>query len=173
MPNRLKLVLISLFGLLTCTVSAGQKRIKTSLTAEHRQIKDTQVSSVPPPNFRELANLMGYADNETGASIVVFQSDKSFQSVKEYLSDNYFRKKGYRIIEKKQFKINRMPAAWYELGEEFMDRRVVKYILITGNSHGYAMLEGLCPLEYPLAAFALKRSLFSVYYAPNTGTEKR
>jgi hypothetical protein len=173
MPNRLKLVLISLFGLLTCSVSSGQKRINSSLTADHCQIKDTQVSIVPPPNFRILSNQMGYADNESGAHVVVEQSDKSFQSVKEYLSDHYFHKKGYKIIEKKQYKINRMPAAWYELNEEFMDRSVVKYILITGNSRGYAMLEALCPSEHPLAAMALKRSLFSVYYAPNTGSDKR
>ena len=78
MPKQLKLVFIALFGLLTSTVASGQKRIKTSLTAEHRRIKDTQVSIVPPPNFREISNQMGYADNETGAHIVVEQSDKSF-----------------------------------------------------------------------------------------------
>lgn len=96
--------------------------------------------------------------------MAAIQSDKPLRSIREHLSEEYLRGKHYRIVEIKRYRINRMPAVWYELETEFYDRTTTKYILIIGNRKEHAMIEAYCPKEYPLAGIALRRSIFSVYY---------
>lgn len=155
---------LSLLCLFVITEIRSQSKHKIKLTSEHKLIKDSKVFLIPPPNFRLLSHSWGYGSNETGASISVFQSQKSFSSIKRHLSDSYFRSKDYNIVEKKCYKINKMSACWYELVSYFYDRTTIKYILIIGNKHEHAMIEAYCPKEYQLANLAVRKSLFSVYY---------
>jgi hypothetical protein len=111
-----------------------------------------------------LSNSLSYGSNETGANIGAIQSSKSFKSIKRHLSNEYFLKKKNKIIEVVKYKINKMPAVWYELESEFYDRITTKYILILGNKNEYAMIEAYCPKEYPLASLALKRSILTTFY---------
>lgn len=110
---------------------------------------------------------MGFAENQSGASITAIRFQQPLQSAKKHLNEAYFRRKDYRIVQTKTYKINRLSAYWYELENVFIDRITVKYILILGNKNEYVMIEAYCPKEYPLAAIAVKQSIFSVYYDLN------
>ena len=160
----MKSIFLLLIYFLAITEIRSQSKLNIVLTQEHRLIKDSKVFIIPPENFRLLLDLMGYANNETGAHFSVIQSYKSFTSIKSHLSEKYLRGKEYKIIEMKSFRMNKLSAYWYELENQFMDRTTIKYILIIGNKHEHAMIEAYCPKEHQLANIALRKSLFTVYY---------
>lgn len=156
--------LFTLACLLAFTDLHAKTRLRTKRTPAHELIRDTKISIVPPPNFRLIANGMGFAENQSGASITAIRFEQPLLSAKKHLNEAYFRRKDYRIVQTKAYKINHLSACWYELENIFMDRTTIEYILILGNKNEYVMIEAYCPKEYPLAAIAVKQSNFSVYY---------
>lgn len=142
----------------------SQSKLKTTITANHKLISGSKIFIVPPADFRLHFNSTGYVNNETGANFSVIQTSKSINTIKQHLSKTYLINKKYKIIEIKKYKINKLKAYWYELESEFFDRITTKYILIIGNKKEHAMIEAYCPIEYPLANIALRKSIFSVFY---------
>lgn len=136
-------------------------------------MEHTKVFMIPPSGFRLSLIGSGYVNNETGANFAVSQSTKSISSIKNHLSEKYLLSKNYRIIEIKKYWINGYTAYWYEVEDQFVDKTVTKFILVIGNKDGYAMIEAFCPKEYPLAAMAIKKSIFSVYYDADSIQIKR
>lgn len=157
---------IGLLLLITILFTEGysQKKIRTTITPQHVRLNDSKIFIIPPPGFEKRLIGNDYANNETGAWIGAIQSEKSISTIVADLSKNYFIKKGYKITEIKELKFNKMMAWWYELETTFVDRTTVKYILVIGTNNEYAMMEALCPIEFPLANIALRRSLFTAYY---------
>jgi hypothetical protein len=160
----MKLITLTLIYILSAFISFSQIKLKTNISTDHKLLKDTKVFIAPPSGFRLSFNSLSYVSNETGASIGAIQSDKSFNSIKQHLSKEYFLKKKYKIIEIVKYKINKISAVWYEVEDVFYDRTTIKYILIIGNKKEYAMIEAYCPKEYPLAGLALRRSMLTSFY---------
>jgi hypothetical protein len=127
-------------------------------------MKYSKLFIVPPSGFQLMLNSLGYQNNETGAHFIAHQNAKSFESIKNRFTEKYFLNKQYKIIEIKKMTINHLSACWYSYESSFIDKTTIKNILIIGNENEYAMIESLCPKEYPAAELALRKSIFSVYY---------
>jgi hypothetical protein len=160
----MKLIVLTWISILSASVSLSQIKLKTSITSDHKLIKDTKVFIIPPSGFRLLLNSLSYVSNETGASIGAIQSDKSLNSAERHLNKAYFLKRKYKIIEIVKYKINKLSAIWYELEDQFYDRITTKFILVIGDEREHAMIEAMCPKEHPLASLALKKSILSSIY---------
>lgn len=149
--------------MLTMEAVSGIK-INTVPTAQHKLMKDSKVFIIPPDNFRLSLNSLTYVHPETGANLGVIQSFTSFSSIKKHLNQAYFNKKKYTLIKKTKYTINKMSAIFFELESVFYGNVTTKYILIIGNKNEYAMIEAYCPKKIPLAGFAIKKSLTTIYY---------
>lgn len=160
----MKLITIFLFILVLGPISSAQKKLKIKFTEKHKLISGTKVFVIPPLGFRLHVSSQCFIHDETGASLGAMQSYTSIQSIIEHLSESYFQKKKYKVIECTKYKINDFNAVFYELENEFFDRITTKFILVLGNKNEYVMIESYCPKEYPLASIALKESMLTSFY---------
>lgn len=145
-------------------ISFAQKKLRIKCTEKHKLINGTKVFIIPPSGFRIHVNSQTFIHDETEASLGAMQSYTSIQSIIEHLSESYFQKKKYNVIECTKYKINAFNAVFYELENEFYDRVTTKFILVLGNKNEYVMIESYCPKEYPLASVALKKSMLTSFY---------
>jgi hypothetical protein len=87
-----------------------QSKIKNDKTENHINVKGTQTFIIPPNDFEQAINFLGFQDNETGSSIMLLEIPGPYNKITAGFSKDEMKVKGMDLIKKEEFIINGLEA---------------------------------------------------------------
>jgi hypothetical protein len=160
----MKVCLFLLLNFFYTNHTATPKKIRNTFSSDLQLVKYSKVFIKAPGNFHELANSMGFGENETGASFTVIQEFKPYKLHKDQINITSLNSKDNKLIEISELKINGLSSTWYEYESKPWEISITNYILLIGNKNEHVYIKASCNTAYPLACMAMKKSILGLYY---------
>jgi hypothetical protein len=139
----------------------GMQDIKSSKTAEHINIPGTKLYIIPPPGFKVATSFIGLMkDNYTALSIYDLDGGNFYSNAATF-SKEEFEKKGTKVFEYKELRVNNFPGKYI-----FMegDQGTKAISMVFGDSTFSSMITAIYPTADTKTGDAIKEALQTIYY---------
>jgi hypothetical protein len=158
------LILILLFGMIACKQSKTDSinpNMQNTRTGKHINIPGTRLYMVPPPGFTAAKGFIGLQDGKNSMLNVMDIVGGDFNSNAATFSSSEFEKKGAKVYEYKELKVNGFPAKYI-----FMqgDANTNAYALVFGDTTFSTMIMASCPANDKVTNQEILKAINSIWY---------
>lgn len=160
MTNAILTTLLFLFSLTVCS----QEKIDNQLTAEHRAIKRTKISLIPPPGFIDAPNFSGFQQSESGATIMVVDVPGPYSEVSKGITKEGLLKTGVEASQIETLTLNGLPALFVTGIQSAGGNIYNKYTLVFGSAQETTIISGAVPEGLNKIGEEVKKSILTAYY---------
>jgi hypothetical protein len=145
----------------------GQKKIENKLTDNHKNIKGTKVSVIPPKGFTDGLNFLGLQQTESGSSIMILDIPGPYAETSKGITKDNMLSKGVEMNEIETLTINGLPAIFATGIQNAYGNIYSKFILVFGTDNETIMINGVYPNNLKKVGDEIKQSMLTVFYEPD------
>lgn len=160
----MKNIFILTLTLLNATYFFGQTLISNAITPDHREVRGSKISLIPPADFTVATKFMGFQQGETNSSIMVLDIPGPFIETSKGLNKESLLTQGVILESLEKIKLNNVDAILIK-GEQTAYGVVYrKYIFAFGTDKETILINGVAPKEDLALNNLIKKTLLSAVY---------
>lgn len=146
------------------TILLGQTIITNKITPNHREVRGSKISLIPPADFASANKFMGYQQEETNASIMILDIPSSFLESTKGLNKESLLTQGVKVESIDEIKLNNIDGILIKGEQTAYEVIYRKYIFAFGNEKETIMINGVSPKEDFDLDLQIKNSILSAVY---------
>jgi hypothetical protein len=135
--------------------------IRNSKSSKQINIPGTRLYIIPPPGFEASKTFLGFKKGENSMIDVFDLIGGSFYTNAATFSKEEFEKKGAKVFDFKEIKVNGYPAKFISVQG---DAKAKSYELVFGDSTFSTMIMAIYPVDDEKTGDDILNSLNSIYY---------
>lgn len=149
----------------------GQKSIDNKLTDRHLNVTGTKVSLIPPKDFTQALNFLGFQHDQSGSSIMILDIPGPYSRTSEALTEENLRSQGVESAAIEKLTLNGLPALFVSGKQSAYGLEFAKFILVFGTEKETIMINGASPGDSDSISNQVKEAMLSVYYEAGKKTD--
>jgi len=157
-----KRVFVVAFSFFICLNTFGQKNIENNLTPEHKNIKGTKISLIPPAGFSDSSAVLQHA--ESGAVILIIDFPFPYSAASQGFTKKVLSEKGFKVNKIEKLIINGFSSKFIT---GTVEGTQVGYYLVLGSSKETILIIGTHPKKMKNIGQEIKKSMLTAYYEMN------
>lgn len=160
----MRILLLTLSGMLTIHVAFGQKNITNTRTDKHQQVAGTKVALIPPADFTPSTTFPGFQQTDKASSLMVIEAPGPFREVSQAFTPEGLKTKQMVQITREDITINEKKGILLKTEQQAHGITYTKYVLLFGDDEGSIMINGTFPKQLPTLEAPVKEALLSVFH---------
>jgi len=158
-----KAIIITLL-LSICLTTFGQNKIENKLTDEHKNIKGTKISLIPPKGFINGINFLGLQQAESGSSIMILDMPGPYSAISAGINKENLLSKGIELSKMQKLEVNGLPAIFITGTQNSNGTIYTKFIFVFGTESETIMINGAYPENLKKVGNEIRKSMLTVFY---------
>jgi len=158
-----KAIIITLL-LSICLTTFGQNKIENKLTDEHKNIKGTKISLIPPKGFINGINFLGLQQAESGSSIMILDMPGPYSAISAGINKENLLSKGIELSKMQKLEVNGLPAIFITGTQNSNETIYTKFIFVFGTESETIMINGAYPENLKKVGNEIRKSMLTVFY---------
>ncbi|MBN7816243.1 hypothetical protein [Algoriphagus pacificus] len=155
---------LTTFFIFSSFIAWGQKKIDNNLTDDHKNIKGTKISLIPPNGFTEGLNFLGFQQSASGSSIMILDIPGPYAETSKGITKENMLSQGVEVKKIDQLTINGLPAIFATGTQNAYGNIYTKYILLFGTDNETVIINGAYPENLKKVGDEIKKSMLTAYY---------
>ena len=156
--------LLTFLAVLNLGFSFAQKTINNVKTADHKQVKGTQIFLAPPAGFMNAESFHGFQQLNSGSSIMVIEIPGPFSESTKGFNQEGLKTQGVIMKKKEDVTVNGMPGLLITAEQFANGTNYSKHVLAFGNDKVTFMVNGIFPKELQDLEKDVVQSMLSIVY---------
>jgi len=149
---------------LWCSTLFAQTILTNNLTQEHKEVRGSKISLIPPPEFSVATNFLGFQHTATNSSIMILDVPGPYAEIAKSLTTENLLKQGVIVQEIEQITMNGLPSMLITGQQTAYDLDFKKFTLVFGTDKESIMINGIVPLADSSRTEWVKKSVLSTVY---------
>jgi|JI8StandDraft_1071087.scaffolds.fasta_scaffold01009_3 hypothetical protein len=160
---------IKLFSILSAFLVStsmvySQNGISNKLTKAHLLVRGTKVSIIPPKDFTNAPNFLGFEHNPSGSTLMVLDIPGPFSETSKGLTKEKLLANGMEVKQIETMTFNGMPALFVTGEQKSAGVLLTKYVLAFGIDKETYLINGAVPKYNTQLALEVKKSIQSAVF---------
>jgi hypothetical protein len=163
--NKIILILMTCIALSACgQTKTEEKDIDNVKTEKHINIPGTRLYIVPPAGFEIATSFLGLEKGDNSMFLIYDLVGGNFYTNAATFSKEKFEKKGARVFDYKEFKVNGFPGK-YIFMQSAPDAKAIS--LVFGDTTFSTMIMAVYPLTDDKTGKQIQEAIKTIYYDKN------
>jgi len=156
--------ILTLIGLLTFSLTFGQRDLNNIKTDKHQQVEGSNFFLIPPPGFVVATNFQGFQQESSGASIMVLEVPGPYAESSKGFTTDGLKSQGVKLIKSEEITVNGYQGLFVTAEQLAYGVNYSKCILVFGDEQNTFMVNGAFPKDVQGLKEDMLESVLSVVY---------
>lgn len=146
------------------SAAGGQGAITNTLTKAHLLVRGTKVSIIPPKDFTNAPNFLGFEHNPSGSTVMVLDIPGPFSETSKGLTKEKLLTNGVDATTIEKLTFNGMQAMLITGYQKSAGVEYLKYVLTFGTDKETYMINAVAPKNNAALGNEVKKSILTAVY---------